>query len=277
MSLGIVIKGPEGLVLAAESRVTILAQTPDGSSLPVFFDSAKKVLAFDRQSHIGVVTYGLAAIGLRTAHSFVPEFGRELPAQKVAKEGGLESDRISVKDFAEKLSDFFMKQWQESAPTDYHGPNMIFIVAGFDPEEAYGRVYLVEIPGNPRPSESQPNLTTDFGITWGGQREFVDRLIRGYDHRLPDVIAKTLDLSSEQKGAMIQALEPLGMQIPFPALALQDCVDLALFVLRTSITGQNLAVALRACGGPIDVATITKSEGLRFVQQKRIVGEQRLS
>ena len=45
MSLGIVVEGPEGIVLAAESRVTLTAQTPTGP-LYVNFDNATKVLAF---------------------------------------------------------------------------------------------------------------------------------------------------------------------------------------------------------------------------------------
>lgn len=79
MSLGIVIKGPEGLVLASESRITLTAD--DGKNkIPVNFDNAKKVLSFSNPNcAVGVVTYGLAAIGLRAAHSFIPEFESKLP------------------------------------------------------------------------------------------------------------------------------------------------------------------------------------------------------
>ena len=49
MSLGIVVEGPEGIVLAAESRVTLTAQTPTGP-LYVNFDNATKVLAFHNSS-----------------------------------------------------------------------------------------------------------------------------------------------------------------------------------------------------------------------------------
>jgi hypothetical protein len=63
------------------------------------------------------------------------------------------------------------------------------------------------------------------------------------------------------------------MTIPLAVLPLQDCVDLALFFIRTTIVAQQLTVGIRGCGGSIDVATITRREGLRFVQRKRIVGE----
>ena len=69
MSLGIVIKGPEGLVLAADSRVTLGTQTPNGGIFHVNFDNATKLLSFDGNnvkgpnSYLGAVTYGQAIVG----------------------------------------------------------------------------------------------------------------------------------------------------------------------------------------------------------------------
>lgn len=63
------------------------------------------------------------------------------------------------------------------------------------------------------------------------------------------------------------------MSIPLAAMPLQDCVDLAIFFIRTTITAQRLTLGISGCGGPIDVAIITRREGLRFIQRKQIVGE----
>lgn len=262
MSLGIVIKGPEGVVLAAESRVTLSAQQADGTKIRVNFDNATKLLHFSEpHTTVGVVTYGLAAIGLRTAHSFLPEFEANLP-----------KERLSVQGFAKCFSDFFIKQWQTVMPSDYQGPNMIFVVGGFNENEAYGRVFLIDIPRMPEPVEQyqDPGL---FGITWGGQREFVDRLIQGYDHRLPEILSKAVNLPPEQIRIMKEVLDSLQMQLPLAAMPLQDCVDLAIFFVRTTIGAQRLTVGIRGCGGPVDVAIITRREGLRFVQRKQIIGE----
>jgi hypothetical protein len=165
-----------------------------------------------------------------------------------------------------------MQQWQAVMPTDYEGPNMTFVVGGFNEDEPYGRVFMVEIPGNPTPVEQQPN-PGDFGITWGGQREFVDRLIQGFDYRLPEIVSNTLSLQPQQVQSLMQSLNVLQMPLPLAAMPLQDCVDLAIFFVRTTITAQRLTVGIRGCGGPIDVATITRREGLRFIQRKEIVGE----
>jgi len=269
MSLGIVVKGPEGLVLAAESRVTLGAKLPQGQQIHVNFDNATKLLSFgEPNSNVGVVTYGQAAIGLRTAYSFLPEFESELVEEHKNK-------RLSVRDFADFFSEFFLKQWKMGGmpeAKDHTGPNMTFVVGGFNEGEPYGRVFVIDIPKNPTPIEQQPT-PGDFGITWGGQRQFVDRLIKGYDPILPKVLSDTLKLQSEQIAQLEQALNQLQMALPLQALPLQDCVNLAIFFIRTTMSAQDLTVGIRGVGGPIDVATITRSEGLKFIQRKKIIGE----
>lgn len=262
MSIGIVIKGPEGLVLAAESRITLAAERRQGQTIPVSFDNARKVLKFaSPNSYVGVVTYGLGGIGLRSAYSFAPEF-----------ESGLPENRLSVADFAQNLSDFFLQQWQSTMPSDYAGPPITFVVAGFNENEPYGRVYLIVIPNAPTPVE-QHSGPGQFGITWGGQREIVDRLIRGYDERAIHIARNTLHLEETQITQLREALQPLQMQIPIQFLPLQDCIDLAIFFIRTTIEAQKLTVGVRGCGGPIDIAIVTRLEGFKFVQEKRVHGE----
>lgn len=49
MCLGIVFKGPEGIVLAADSRVTLMAQVPGGPVVPATFDNTTKLLRVNGQ------------------------------------------------------------------------------------------------------------------------------------------------------------------------------------------------------------------------------------
>lgn len=288
LSIGIIIKGPEGLVLAAESRITIEAQIGN-IQVPVSFDNARKVLRFSEpNSFVGAVTYGLGGIGLRSAYSYIPEFESTLTS----------GQRLSVQEFAQRLSDFFMQQWQATFPSPAtpntpatpDSPNtpapaapaaptprippMIFVVGGFNDGEPYGRVYQFAIPVAPTPVEQHPSSPNPmFGITWGGQREIVDRLITGYDARALQIATRCLNLTPQQIAQLKQAFTPLQMQIPIQLLPLQDCVDLSLFFVRTTIEAQRLTVGIRGCGGNIDIAIITRQKGFEWVQQKRLHGE----
>lgn len=271
MSLGIVVKGSEGLVLAADSRVTLNAtlHTPAGAvlQLPVNFDNATKLLTFAEPNNwIGAVTYGDAAIGtsaseLRTAQSFIPEF-----------EVGLPDERLSVEDFSHRLSDFFLQQWNAKMPSTHTGAGMTFVVAGFDEDSPYGSVYLFNIPKAPAPVEQSPN---DFGITWGGQGELTARMLQGYDQRLIEIVKGIARLNIHQENQLKQALGQLHLTIPYQVLPLQDCIDLAVFLIKTTTAAQNLSIGIRGVGGAVDVAVITPREGLEIIQRKELVGERK--
>lgn len=277
MSLGILIKAPEGLVLAAESRVTLTAQfqaannapLPPGQpqTLSVNFDNANKLLTFNEPyKHYGVVTYGAGAIGLRTAQSLIPEFETSLT--------GDENQHLTVLQFAHKLSDFFLNQWQvANLPVGVAGQDMIFNVAGFDDNEPYGKVYQFQIPNNPTPTERNGMINNQhqFGITFGGQVEIVSRLLMGYDANLFKLLIDAGVITQQQyTGQISPLLQHLRLQTPIQFMPLQDCVSLAVLLIKTTIEAQSLTVGLRGCGGAIDVAIITKNSELKFIKKKEI-------
>jgi hypothetical protein len=272
MSLGIVVKGSEGVVLAADSRLTLTATLPANPAMPnlnvqipVNFDNATKLLTFAKpNTWIGAVTFGDAVIGtkpsdLRTPQSFLPEFEADLP-----------SERLAVADFSKRLSDFFLDRWKARMPATHPGPGMTFVVGGFDEDKPYGSVYLFVIPNQPMPDERSPN---DFGMTFGGQNELMGRLIGGYDPRVIEIARKELNAPAVRLDAFQKALSQLQLAIPFQILPLQDCIDLALFLIRTTTSAQNLSIGIRGVGGAIDVAVITKRDGLSIIQQKELTGE----
>lgn len=267
MSLGIAFKGPEGIVLAADSRVTLNIQSTSGAVVQVtssYFDNATKMLTFPSQPFIGAVTYGLGALGTnepRTAHSYLAEFENAIAGR----------ERMKVGDLAAELGAFFLAQFTAVMPKGWSGGDLVFLVAGYDDGEDYGRVYRVTIPSAPAPDEQQIG---EFGITWGGQMEIVARLLNGFDLQVLEVSKKALKLSTAQVTTMRDALrQAVAAQIPYQFLPLQDCVDLSIFLIRTTAELQSWQVGIRGVGGAIDVATITRTEGLREVQRKQVVGE----
>jgi hypothetical protein len=269
VSLGIIIKAAEGMVLAAESRVTLSANvaTPTGPQLiHVNFDNASKLLTFSGiNQFVGAVTYGTATIGVRTAHSYIPEFENTLPVDQ----------RLSIEEFAIRLSQFFSQQWANANMPDINnttGHNMIFEVAGYNEGEPYGKMYNFEIPKNPAPIEQSPGQD-NFGIRWGGQREIVDRLLMGYDSRLLDILVQNNKINAADVPNIQVILQQLQMPIPIQFIPLQDCIDLAILFIRTTINAQRLTVGLRGCGGAIDVAIITKNNPLKFIQRKDLIAE----
>jgi len=270
MSLAVVVKGPDGLVVAADSRVTLEAKKGDGQPMLVNFDNMTKILTFSEpHNHMAAVTYGAAVVGLRTAHSFAPELELFLRSKSTGSKSKKQK-RQSVAKYASLLSEFFLAQWKKSMPDDYRGQDMVFIVVGYDVAEPYGTAYQFEIPRNPEPRPNE-HLPDGFGMTWGGQLNVASRIVHGFDPATVPLLEKELGLTAEQKEQVAKRLmESLIFPIPYQVLPLQDCVNLATFLIRSTMAAQNLAVGVRGVGGPIDVATITREDGVSWLQRKEL-------
>ncbi len=217
MSLGIVFKGPEGIVLAVDSRVTLFQETNQGGQkmvIPATYDNAQKLLKVQGQDFVGAVTFGVGAFGSkepRTAHSYLPEFESELARVS----GGEKSKRLSVEAFAKKLSDFFMRQWKDTGMTVPFAGDMIFYVGGYDENSSHGRVFEVRVPNQPAPKEHM--ASPFFGAIWGGQYEFVDRLINGLDPSLSAAVNEFLQTPAATRNdqALTDHLKT-KFQVPLP-------------------------------------------------------------
>lgn len=261
MSLAIVVKGSEGIVLGADSRVTLGYTEPGKQTHHCAFDNATKLLRVPGHD-FGAVTYGLGVIGLkepRTAHSYLGELKSRLG-----------DNRRTVIEYARELGEFYKEKYDEGdLVLETHG-QMFFEVAGYDDGADYGSMYGVIVPDKIEPLEKNRD---GFGIIWGGQTEIVARLILGFDPGVLDTVKETLDLDDSQiEGLTANVKSSHQWRIPYQILPLQDCIDLCISLIRTTIVFQSVATTARGVGGSIDVAVIT-AEGFINVQQKEIHGE----
>jgi hypothetical protein len=149
----------------------------------------------------------------------------------------LSPDRISVKDFATQLGQFYPGKL--NAAPQPSGEPTAFLVGGYDKDEPYGKLYLISIPDQPSPNELHAGT---FGAQWGGQIAIAN-------------------------GLLGQA------RVPWQLLPLQDCIDLAILAMKTTAELQKFVTDIRGVGGPVDVAVITKSDGFRYIQSKSLRGE----
>ena len=220
------------------------------------FDNASKLLTLaDSRHRVAAATYGNAVVGNRTAHSLMPEFEQTLgPTPR------------PIAEYAKLLSDFFMGLWPQDR--DDLDP-MYFVVGGIGENNLYGQIYTIRIPDAPDPEEQMPDT---FGMSWGGQLEIVNRLIHGFDPALlADIKQGNPDIDMEQLDGELQSR--YAITIPYESLPLQDCIDVAAFLIRTTITAQSLSVGPRGVGGTIEIVTITRTGGVQWVQQRQLRGE----
>lgn len=256
MTIALAIAVPEGLVLAADSRSTYAnpKQWPRVAS-----DNACKV--FRITDHVGAATFGWAMLSGRTIKSHMAEVAMKFKDAR-------------VNDVLPDVIEYFDREYRrhvEANPKDEppEGSTPLgFLVAGYD-GNGIGQVYRALIPGGKTPEAEIGTFRP--GIIPEGQTDIVWRLIRGYDPRL-----RLEELPAEAQ-LVLKASE---YQIYFARMVLQDAIDFAILLARTTMETQRFTDGILAdpgdipgVGGSVDVAILTSTSGFRWIQRKCLHGE----
>lgn len=269
MSILVAVRVGEGLVLAADSASTLMVQTSEGQvGVGKIFNHATKLLQL-RDYPIGVGTWGAGNIGDRTISSLVSEFAN---SRRALSELG--PDDINVRSEAEGLLDSlcgayegFIPDWREKAH-----PQVGMIVGGYSGNAFFPEEYVFLVPEREFIAlrEPGPEGQQDFGANWYGMTDAIVRLHHGRDEKVPQILVE----EGIDKAVIERLMERLHTeaqyQIPFGGMPLQDAIDYAMYLVGVTVGRYRFVLGAESCGGPIDVAMITRDRGFQWVQQKQL-------
>jgi len=277
MSIVVVVRVGDGLVMAADSASTLGATDPTGKPLGVakVFNNATKLIQL-RDYPIGVASWGAGTIGSRTISSLVQEFANGRPAVSV--------DKLAVETEARELQKFLLKA-HEAVHGKYNGQGegtapLGVVLGGYSGTGFFPEEYVFSIPKGefvPKRNQLLPQGGQDFGADWFGITDALIRFHHGRDDNLPRVLEQqglTKDVIDRIMAAIMAQLQ---YPVPFEGMPLQDAVDYCLFMAGLAVGRFRFVIGPELCGGPIDVATITRDVGFRWVQRKNIAAGGRSS
>jgi 20S proteasome alpha/beta subunit len=202
---------------------------------------AQKLFKIGKRN-IGIAVYGTSFLDGRTVESHIREFEKS----KITGEETVEEVANKLRDYFYALVKKVVKDMSKIAE-DVHVIG--FQVAGYDKEDTkIGRTYKITVG---REAKIEPIHTIGYGATTGGDGRVVAKLWKR-DPAIP--IAKPI----------------------YKFLTLQDAIDYAIFLIRTTIDYQRFASMAPVVGGDIDVAIITHHDGFKWIQHKEYVGEKRV-
>ena len=238
MSLVITVWVPEGIIVAADSRLSITYSVKDASGGPIEYrhtitasDANDKV--FLLRERFGLATFGAADIKGVPISGFINRFIEE----KVKAD--VEIDRLPA-----LLLEFFGEP---------HGwPAVSFYAVGFKAERGFSaqHVYFVNIAG--RTFNRVNTAELPVGANWGGETEVMSRL-----------------LSHVRVEHGSQWNEMPAASIPFNFFTLQDAIDFAVYAIRTTIESIRFQMRPKTVGGAIDILALKAGEKPQWVQKKR--------
>ncbi len=267
MSVVIVVKVSEGLVLAADSAATLTGRVVDSNGVheeAVFqtFYNAKKLLQIGNDLPIGVLTWGQAYIGLRTIESLVREWEYNSGWQSLESFKKKYLDKpFSVETCARGLLEHLRKAHQEefgSLPKEQQ-PGLGIVVAGYSEQGFFPEIWRFVVPIDKDIANQRPDINgkPNFGASWFGITEPIIRLHFGRDDNAVQIISEKYNIPVEE---LHEVLRPLEYQIPFPQMPLQDAIEYANYMLNVVIGRFRFVIGPELCGGQVDIAAITQRE-----------------
>lgn len=206
---------PEGIVMAADSRITRTKYWKDeqGARHELVYpdnDNAQKVFMLGK-TPVGIASCGDAFLDGKPIANFIRIFEIECI---------MEGD--SPETVAKKL-------WEYTAT--YH-KNVQFIVSGYELDEPY--VFCLDTAFYRMNLNEKNELL--FGASWKGQCEAITKLF-----------------NSEPK-----------LRFTWVTMPLKDGVDLAEFIVDTTIKYQRFQDGIQTCGGAIDILVINKDRAFWY-------------
>ena len=256
MTLSLAFKAGDGIAVAADSRTSF--NQPIGMQSRVLSDSTHKVF---QVANVAAATFGYAFLLGRNIAGHMSEYA------KTHSDGDPRVSEVatSLTTFFGDLIDHHLATVDE-APIPEGATALGFLLGGYDD----GTPRLLEVKF---PSREVEELAVG---AWRGQTDVVTRLIKGVDI---DLLARRCGNAGlgEHQAALQREIEKMEYTIPFQLFNLQDIVDLAVLLIRTTIDVQRLThgtagspISWPGVGGPIEIATVTATAGFRWVQETKV-------
>ena len=161
-------------------------------------------------------------------------------------------------------------------PAALQATNIGLLLAGYSSTERTGESWFVEIRnGVPQPPMARIGRDV-VGVTYGGQGEALQRLLSGFSPLIFQILAD-LGVQSPNGPATAQQLQTdlgplfqarLQLPVAFPPMPIQDAIELARWLVHTAIMASRFSPGPQVVGGPIEIATITKHEGYKWISRK---------
>ncbi|WP_455645965.1 hypothetical protein [Methanosphaera sp.] len=303
MTLIVNITTPEGIVMASDSRQT---QRTASQTTRISTNNAYKLFAVNNRVLVG--TAGLAF--------FADNTGVQKNVSKYVEDycNSTNHKDLTVKEIATQLHAYLNKKypWEQQlemsaqqlkADTQRSGAQLLslekvndaidfrikqpngrieeghlnaepinLLVSGFN-KNGSSETYELCIPGKVLPKR-KPD---DYGGVWIGQGDVVSRMLIGYDGRIMNTPIFQKVLSTTPQEEVVKQLRGVEYTISWPLLTLQDAIDLAVFLIKSTEMIQRFADGVnmaggetQGVGGPIDVAVITQNDGIQWIKRKQI-------
>jgi hypothetical protein len=300
MTVNVAVKCPDGIVMGADSLVTISAGGPPIALIPYY----GKLFPLGDYAAAAMIN-GAGSVGGRDIQTVVEEF---------ASSYGEPAGDYSLADLAESLRDFVQNEIQIRAAGQ--NPLMEIIVGGYSrgtraEGKVYGEIYSLKWENGPGAVRAKYVADEEFGVHYGGQPQALDRFHYGFDDwSLGRMLERRAALFEQGQDYILGYLRerghniPASLRAPMPRLnqfnvlslvsdfefgetagetikkvkdgtverfytmerffSLQVAIDYCVFLMSCAYAVNNFTYTLPGVGSEATVLSITRRDGVRY-------------
>ena len=281
MTIAVACNLADGVIMGVDSALTIhgTINTPAGPQdgiVKVYNDAEKLFPLYELP--IGIVTYGVAILNLRTIDSYIREFEHKHDKEEVKSWTIQKISQDLWTFFNEKYRDAFAAalEREHGKPFDEidvsHRPTLGLMIGGFSSNEYLSELWDVAVHTKSlKDGIVQTRASGDFGSSWRGQIEGIRRFHKGFSFgHLDSVIEAILkhygvQMDNELPEKINSIVRSAEYIIPWGGMPLQEGVDYVKFCLDIMINQTKFVIGAPTCGGNVRVGVVQRDEGFRFV------------
>lgn len=266
MTVCVALKVHDCIVFAADSATSLTGVDQQGNQKVVnIYDHANKVFNLHKQLPIAAMTAGIGNFG-KCSISTISKDLRALfmngdTNYKLGEDYTLEEVAVQARKYL--YEDRFSNLDEKPLGT------FQYWVGGYSSGQDVGEIWKIQIDNGDCPDPvCEAARDVPSMISWGGQTEAINRLLLGYGQGLPEALLsaglpqKDLDVCMRHVASRTQA------GLANPAMPTRDAIELTTFLADAQKQFVRFSIGSNTVGGELDVATVTKHEGFKWIKRK---------
>lgn len=259
MSIVASVKVYDGIVIAAESMTQLQANVGGQVQHIKSYSHAQKIFQI-ADLPIGAMTYGGGNIGNRSMESFVHEFS-QLERQDAAAAKTVEA-------VTQRLLVFLRGHYDPAfaALPEAQRPVIGFLLGGYSPNQPLASEWEFLLPQAQAPVRVREDHTV--GASWRGVSFPFTRLFFGLDPRYEQILTGLGVTPAVMTAFKAAAAEQLTTRVAFDGMPIQDAIAFCKYIIDTTIGAATYEIGVPSCGGPVNIAVITRS-GFKWVHEPK--------
>jgi hypothetical protein len=277
MTIVVTVRVTDGIVLAADSATSF--SDASGNVIKVY-NAANKIFNLVKVWPIGAMTYGAGSIGTESIATLSKNLRDRLSPPKGHMPGQpvdpimLDKSSYTIEDVAAKARDFFEERYKAAYPQPVPGYFLGYRVCGYSAQAVLPEAWEIRILENSCEGPIRIYENDLFGPRWSGESEALDRLVLGIGSKMGEALVALGADRSIVAQTLPGLVNHLYANLYLPAMPIQDAIDLAEFLVETAVKFAYFSLRPATVGGPIEIATITKHEGFKWVTRKHYYSQE---